>query len=246
MVKYNKWLTTVVSSPKTDGGGPLFVPVFYELLKDTKVDTLFEWCSGNGWIGIYLLEQGICDNLVLADINEEAVNNAYTTLERKGLLSKAKVYLSENLEHIDKSEKFDLVVANPPNYCNIRKDHPLGNAREDIGPSDINWGLHEDFYKKIGKFLNEGAKMYISEAEPESVRIYLIDKKIPYDDRLFKPLTICKRMLKDNGFTLNNVIKRDHRHNYDVKHMLDRLYPMPMLDENKRIITDFSILDISG
>ena len=245
MVKYNKWLTTVVSSPETDGGGPLFVPLFYNLLKDTKIDTLFEWCCGNAWIGIYLLEHGICNKLVLADIDKKSIDNAYNTLKNKGLLNKAKLYLSKNLDHIDKDERFDVVVANPPNYCNIRGDHSLGHAKDDLGTTDHNWQLHEDFYNKIGAFLNKDAKMYISEAEPESSKIYLVDKFTPYDDRIIRPLLVFKKMIKDNGFKLNRVIKKDIRQDFDTKHMIDRLYPYPMLDSNKRIITDFSVLDIS-
>ena len=246
MDNYKKWLKTIISSNTTDGGGPIFVPTFYDILKNTKVDTLFEWCAGPAWIGIYLLERGVCKNLVLADINSLAMDEAYKTLESKGLLDKCRLYVSENLDHIDKDERFDLVVANPPNYCNIRPDHPFGHMRDDISPCDKDWALHADFYSKIGKFLNKGAKMYISEAEPEAVTIYLGRSNIPFDERLFKPIEVFSEMIETSGLKLNRVIKRDFRHNLDIKYMLDRKYPIPMMDENKRILTNSSVLEISA
>ena len=246
MDNYRQWLKTVIYSPETDGGGPMFVPMFYNLLKDTKVNTLFEWCSGPAWIGIYLLEKGICNELVLADINDKAMDEAYETLESKGLLDKCRIYISDNLDHIDKDERFDLVVANPPNYCNIRSDHPLGQARKDISPSDLDWELHEDFYNKIGKFLNKDAKMYISEVAPYSTKVYLGHRTIPYDDRIFKPIDVFKFMIKKNGLKLNKILQRDIRHNFDVSCMLNNIFPVPLLDDNKRIISEFNILDISA
>ena len=154
MGDYFSWLKTIYHTPDTDGGGSIFVPTFYKLLKDKKVDTLFEWCSGPAWIGIFLLEKGICKELVLADINAKAIEQARMTLKSKGLLDKCRLYVSDNLKDIDTNERFDLVVANPPNYCNIRRDHPLARMANDLRPSDIGWELHYDFYKFVNQSVN--------------------------------------------------------------------------------------------
>ena len=244
--EYLNWIKTEETSESTNGGGPLFVPAFYELLKDTQIGTLFEWCSGCSWIGIYLLEHGICENLVLADIDEHALDLANDTLVKKGLVNFTRIYHSDNLKDIHEGERFDVVVANPPNYFNIRKDHPYNNARDNKYISDTDFKLHTDFFKNIGKFLNKDARLYISEAEPDSKKIYLGHNSIPYDDRPFRPINYFKRLIESNGLKLNGVFKSDMRHNFDIKFMIDRLYPIPMLDENKKVITDFSILDISA
>ena len=88
--------------------------------------------------------------------------------------------------------------------------------------------------------------MYISEAEPEAVTIYLGRSNIPFDERLFKPIEVFSEMIETSGLKLNRVIKRDFRHNLDIKYMLDRKYPIPMMDENKRILTNSSVLEISA
>ena len=236
MDSYDKWLETIVSSDSTNGGGPYLAPTFYNILKRNHVKTLFEWCSGPAWIGIYLLEKGICSNLVLADINNTAINEACRTLKAKNLLHKCRLYISNNLDQIDKDEKFDVVVSNPPNYCNIREDHPHGHLRDDLRPYDKDWELHRDFYSKINKFLNRDARMYISEIAPYSKKIYQGHDTIPYDDRSIKPIDVFKDMINKCGLALNKVIQSNMHQ--------DLLNP-PILDENRNIIDKFYILDIS-
>jgi len=43
---YLAWLLSVSYEPKLDGGGQILAPVFYKLLKDQKVKTIYEWCAG--------------------------------------------------------------------------------------------------------------------------------------------------------------------------------------------------------
>lgn len=53
------------------GGGDIFGQDYLRIVKQLgKVNRLFEWCSGPGFIGFSLLANGMCDSLCLADINE--------------------------------------------------------------------------------------------------------------------------------------------------------------------------------
>ena len=165
---YKRWLGTIIGLPNLNGGGPLMARPICEMVKarvSCPVDVAFEWCSGPGWLGFYLLEEGVCRELVLADINPDAVACASETVRKKGLGDRARVYLSDNLKDVPDAETFDLVVSNPPNYCNISPSHPLGYLRDDLRPSDVGWEIHRRFYREIGRHLKPGARMFIGEVD---------------------------------------------------------------------------------
>ena len=199
---YTEWLKSIESTPDLDGCGPVLAPVFKALLDGKKFNTAFEWCAGPAWIGMWLLENGICETLVTGDINEKTVNFVKKSAKKHDY--NIRTYHSDNLHQIPTSEKFDLVIANPPNYCNIQKSHPMGFLREDLRPSDIDWKIHEDFYSNIGGYLNENAQMFISEVEINKKEVYL-DGEL-YDKREIIPIIEFKRMTSSNNLKIINTI----------------------------------------
>ena len=202
MNRYTEWLETVESTPDLNGGGPLLAPIFAEVLSGRKFDTAFEWCAGAAWIGMWLLENNICKTLVTGDINKKTIDFVQKTTKKHGY--DVRSYLSDNLKQIPKSEKFDLVVSNPPNYCNIQKSHPLGYMRDDLRPSDINWEIHKDFYNNIGEYLNKDAEVFISEVEPYAKNFYIEGEL--YDKRPEVPMKDFIKMIKSGDLIINEVI----------------------------------------
>ena len=202
MSRYEKWLKTIESTPDLNGCGPILAPVFKKILTGKKFNTAFEWCAGPAWIGLWLLENNICETLVTGDINKKSVHFLRKTVKKKNY--NVRSYVSDNLKQIPKHEKFDLVVSNPPNYCNIQKSHPLGFLREDLRPSDINWEIHKDFYNNISDYLNENAKMFISEVDPYSKDFYLNGEL--YDKRSEIPMKDFKHMTESNNLRIKRVI----------------------------------------
>ena len=200
MNRYEEWLETVESTPDLNGGGPLLAPIFAKVLSGRKFNTVFEWCAGPAWIGMWLLENDICNTLVTGDINKKTINFVQKTAKKHDY--DVRSYFSDNLKEIPKTEKFDLVVANPPNYCNIQKPHVYGHLRDDLRPSDIDWKIHKDFYNNISKHLNDDATMFISEVEPYSRHVYLMDQL--YDKRDEIPMKVFKKMIRDNGLRVIN------------------------------------------
>ena len=198
MSNYKKWLKTIKSTSELNGGGPILAPIFEKVLSGKKFDTVFEWCAGPAWIGMWLLENKICKTLVTGDINKKSVDFVRKSAKSHGYNVRA--YVSDNLKNIPKSEKFDLVVSNPPNYCNIQKSHPFGFLRDDLRPSDINWKIHKDFYNNISKYLNKDALMFISEVEPYSKNVYFSNKL--YDKRSEIPMKDFKIMTQDNNLKI--------------------------------------------
>lgn len=147
------------------GGGDTFGQQYLSVVKKLfgHVGTVFEWCSGCGFIGFSLLASGLCDRLVLADINPDAIKCMRKTAEANGWnlytshleRPQVTIYLSDNLKSIPSTERFDLVVGNPPHF-------KTGGGRK-ILTDDPEWGLHRDFYREIHKFLNPYASVLIQE-----------------------------------------------------------------------------------
>jgi len=200
--EYQSWVDTVEYTPSLDGGGIALAPVFEEILKDKRFSTAFEWCAGPAWIGLWLLEKGICSELVTGDINSKSVGMVKKTVAKHNY--NARAYMSDNLEGIPSNEKFDLVIANPPNYCNIQEEHSFGFLRNDLRPSDIDWAIHNKFYDSIGPYLADDATMYISEVEPFNINVYLNEEL--YDAREEVPMKDFGEMTKRNGLEIKKVI----------------------------------------
>ena len=196
-MNYELWLEKIISMPSLNGGGPVIAPIFGELLQDHQYETAFEWCAGPAWIGCLLLELQVCNHLVTGDINPDSV----ACLEATKKINQYNIspYCSNNMDNIPRYS-FDLVVANPPNYCNIQQEHPCGFLRNDLRPSDIDWHIHQDFYKTISKYLHAASKLYISEVAVDDLEV-IIDGNV-YDRRPVPPIQVFQEMISKNGLQI--------------------------------------------
>jgi 16S rRNA G966 N2-methylase RsmD len=141
-----------------DGGGSGFGQDYIPLLREwgvPKQGRAFEWCAGPGFIGFSLLGHGLCETLCLADINPDAVEACRRTIQDNRLDSRVAVYRSDNLASIPTSEKWDLVVSNPPHFV----DHFVGDLRG----HDPDWRIHRGFYATVAKHLNPGGVLVLQE-----------------------------------------------------------------------------------
>ena len=141
-----------------DGGGSGFGQDYIPLLREwgvPKQGRVFEWCAGPGFIGFSLLGHGLCDTLCLADINTQAVEACRRTIAGNRLGARVAVYQSDNLAEIPASERWDLVVSNPPHFV----DYLIGDLRG----HDPDWRVHHGFYAAVGKHLNPSGVVVIQE-----------------------------------------------------------------------------------
>ena len=145
--------------PHIDGGGIGFGQEFLRVVKEKigKVDHVFEYCSGPGFIGFSLSAHNLCERLTLADINPDAVKACAETIKNNNLQTKVSVYLSDCLDNIPESEKWDLVVGNPPHRPSSDKYYA------DITKFDPNLIIHKKFYRDIHKFLKPNGSILIQE-----------------------------------------------------------------------------------
>ncbi len=220
---YLKWQYgrfEILYQQQLNGDGPSMTKQFVNLIKEQYAerlpfDTCFEWCSGPGFIGFALLEENICKNLVLADINIAAIEAARKTIEWNNLSDSVRVYHSDNLKSIPKSETFDLIVSNPPNFFCLNPRHPRYSIlANDLRPNDPEWKLHRDFYKQITQFLNQNAVLAIEEVDVFATKCFMPNPEKndafwgpePFDIRARKPINDFKEMIISNGLTFREVV----------------------------------------
>jgi isocitrate dehydrogenase len=138
-----------------------------------KQRRVFEWCAGPGFIGFSLLAHDLCETLCLADVNPEAVAACRRTLEANRLSDRVSVYQSDNLKDIPASERWDLVVSNPPHFAG---DYILGERtdeyRGDRRAHDPDWRIHREFFATVAPFLSTGGVIILQETMPAPRRRY--------------------------------------------------------------------------
>jgi methylase of polypeptide subunit release factors len=146
--------------PVLDGGGMTLGQQYLDVIrqKTGKVGHLFEYCAGPGFIGFSLLAHGLCDKLTLADVNPEAVKAVRHTIEENGLQDRVAVYQSDCLDQIPQTEKWDLVVSNPPHFDGNHDEYQAAIRLVDPG-----WQIHAKFYRDVKKFLNPNASIIFQE-----------------------------------------------------------------------------------
>jgi methylase of polypeptide subunit release factors len=157
-VKYRD--LTVNYTPVLDGGGMTFGQQYLEVIRRKlgRVGHVFEYCAGPGFIGFSILANGLCDKLTLADVNPEAVKAVKATIAENRLEDRVTVYQSDCLDHIPTTEKWDLVVSNPPHFDGEQHDYQAAIRLVDPG-----WEIHRKFYRDIKKYLNPGASVIFQE-----------------------------------------------------------------------------------
>lgn len=148
-----------------NGGGPALAMDICRILLElgfSRVEKIYELCSGPAYIGYSLLANGFCEKLTLADINPVAVEVAKHTAKYNGLEDRVSIYLSDVLDQMPESEKFDIVVSNPPNAL------PNSATDLDIRAFDPDWILHKKFYASIKRHMKPGGHVVMIEIAPGS------------------------------------------------------------------------------
>lgn len=213
---YQTWTSgdiEVCYTPELDGDGSSMAPLFVDYLKANYANRLpfacaFEWCAGPGFIGFALLAEKVCRRLVLADINSKALDAARATVYNNALDDRVAIYHGDNLAAVPASEKFDLVVGNPPNFFCLNPAHPAyARLKGDLRPNDPDWRLHRAFYQTIPSFLSDDAILCIEEVDPYATKCYMPNAGMedplwgpePFDIRARPPIEDFVPMISQAG-----------------------------------------------
>lgn|GEM_PF-1662767 len=150
-VSYNGLL--VFDREDLNGGGLWHAQNYSRALLDLGIgpcERIFDFCSGPGYIGYFLLASGYCKTLAMTDISQAATDVARYTASYNRIEDIVSIYTSDALEQIPESEKWDLVVANVPVP---EQDLALSSNIIDY---DVQGKLHCRFYGSVKKFMKPG------------------------------------------------------------------------------------------
>jgi len=151
---------TVAFKASLNGGGTTFGQEFLGVVEEKfgKVDHLYEFCAGPGFIGFSLMAHNLCEKLTLSDINPEAMALCNETIKNHNLQNKVFTYVSDGLDEIPPSEQWDLVVSNPPHWPQYDDIHGT-----DIRRFDIDLLIHKNFYRDIHQYLKPDGSILFQE-----------------------------------------------------------------------------------
>ncbi|HEY4484402.1 MAG TPA: class I SAM-dependent methyltransferase [Candidatus Paceibacterota bacterium] len=158
-IRYNN--IEVAYKKSLHGGGMRFGQQYVSVVKEKfgHVGHIFEFCAGPGFIGFSLLANNLCDKLTLADVNPEAVEACNKTIKKNNLEKTVTAHLSDCLDNVPETEKWDLVVGNPPHvFCATEDEY-----KKDIILFDPNFNIHRKFYQDIHKFLKPDGSILLQE-----------------------------------------------------------------------------------
>jgi len=143
-----------------DGDGRMFYPGFLKAIKEKigNVNIAHEAFAGPAFIGFSLLEDKVCQNLTLSEIEPAAIDCCKKTIAENNLADRAVIYPSNCLEQVP-PQKWDLVVGNPPHFSQCQTNLP----QTALVTVDTDWDIHRRFYRDIGKYLNNGASILLVE-----------------------------------------------------------------------------------
>lgn len=142
------------------------------------VERLFEFCAGPGYIGFMLLASGYCRNLCLADINPQAVEAQTRTIEHNNLEGLVSTHVSDVFSDIPETEKWDLVVSNPPHFLPRWEGEIPADPRDELAIAkvkdryrqagllkarDPDWAIHRRFYAGVKRFMKPGGLVVMQE-----------------------------------------------------------------------------------
>ncbi len=157
-VMYNGVL--VYDSSDLDGEGTTVGQDFCRVLLELglkRCERIFEFCAGPGYIGYSLLANGFCEKLTLADINPKAITAARKTAEFNKIGHLVNIYQSDVLDQIPETERWELVVGNPPHFL------PTTERDVNIKAYDAGWSVHQRFYASVKKFMEPNGYVVIQE-----------------------------------------------------------------------------------
>ncbi len=168
---------SVIYTDELAGGGEIGGMDFIPIVKDIfgTVSRICEFGCGPGFIGFSLLAQGLCESLCLIDVNPKAVKICNETIKKNKLENKVSVYLSDGLSNIPSSEKWDLVVSNPPQFVNHDDWTPIETLRS----VDPDWNIHKQFYANVEKFLKPDGSILFQENLGGNMRNRKVELTMP-------------------------------------------------------------------
>jgi 16S rRNA G966 N2-methylase RsmD len=153
-----------------DGGGFEIKEELYSLIERIGKEhygRALEWCSGVGPLGYDLLDKNKVDSVAFVDMHSPSIKSCLANATANKVADKISAYVCNEVTQIPTTEKFDLVVANPPHSGDrqtfiesLEHLNCVDNTCRLI--VDEGYEALQDFYANIKKYLNTGADIFIT------------------------------------------------------------------------------------
>ena len=157
-VFYHSWM---------DGGGTWFGQEYVDIIRERYSGRVFErcyeWCSGPGYIGLNILDHGLCGSLCVSDVYQPAIQAIHETI-KNNKLHNVSAYATGTVSQLPENEKFDLVVANPPHFLSCPGDENYQRIAV-----DQNWAAHQEFFANIRQHLLPNGVILLQENQSGSM-----------------------------------------------------------------------------
>ncbi len=178
----------------------LLVRKSIEIIENNGFKSVLDMCTGSGCIACMIAELTSA-TVIGVDISFEALETAICNMEKMKLFNKALFRKSDLFSNINKDEKFDIIVSNPPYIPQKLKktiQKEVSFEPEIALYTNDESGL--EFYVKIIKnskdFLNKGGYLLFELGIGESEQVKDIFKEFNYTDiEIIKDLANIDRVI---------------------------------------------------
>lgn len=156
-----------------DGGGTMMVDDLISAIRlsgKSVYERACEWCAGYGVLGYEVLGLGLAKHMVFTDYYPAAITNCLETATNNHLSQFVTGHISSTIEGVPNTEKWDLVVSNPPHVAD--KNYFLSTMQGDSNyldntcrlTVDQNFAIHKEFFRNIKEKLTLDADIFLIEA----------------------------------------------------------------------------------
>jgi len=170
VIKNSTEKTTLLYYENIDGGGIETRQEFSNIIKKygryKQYTNAHEWCAGHGAIGFKLLDDNICNNLLLTDKFEPAVESCKFTIASNNIEHCANALRIDSISDLPlTNNKWNLFVANPPWQSVFRSGPgwPEMNDRDMGIRFDLEWKTHKEMFSSISAYLADNAEIFLYE-----------------------------------------------------------------------------------
>jgi methylase of polypeptide subunit release factors len=157
-----------------DCGGTLGYQELGTLVEKYKTKNKYsrglEWCAGLGAFGFHMLGLDLAEHMVFNDYYDYAVRSCLKTAEDNKIKEKVTGYITHTISTIPLTEKWDLVVGNPPHSWDteqfIERLEATDTPKQGVANIvrcvvDDEMKTHLDFFKNIKNYLTPDADLFI-------------------------------------------------------------------------------------
>jgi hypothetical protein len=156
-----------------DGGGTMMVDDLITAIKLSGKHVYergCEWCAGYGVLGYEVLGLGLAKHMVFTDYYPAVITNCLETANNNHLSKYVTGHISSTIGGIPNTEKWDLVVSNPPHVAD--RDYFISTMPEESQyldntcrlTVDQNFAIHREFFRNIKEKLTSDADIFLIEA----------------------------------------------------------------------------------